>query len=197
MSSGGDLFRQSQLGPAKLSDGLNVPDSFLERQLSLQDDHVLCPADGHGVRHYLRGILIDAVKIPHPAQVPGRKTGAAGIGAMQIFGSSHSRALLPPAVDQTANLTIQFHLGQFCRHQLIQRGVQGAVIGGFSDIHGLLLSSAVRLSLWGFNLIGVLRHSMVYCPRHQTRRWQPCAQRKRQAPTKRGSWPENRFILFL
>lgn len=135
---GGDLFRQLQLGPSEPAHCPDVPQLFLERQLRLQDDHVLDPADGHGLCHHLGGILICAVEVPHPAQVPGREPGNVRIGDTQILGGSNSRALLLSAIDQMADLTVQLHLRRCRRHQRVQRGVQGAVIGGVPDIHGQL-----------------------------------------------------------
>ena len=143
-----NLSGQFQLGPLKLTNSPDVPCSFLERQRRLQDDHVLGPADGHGLCHHFRGILVSTVKVPHPAQVSGGEAGDIRIGNAQIFSGSHRRALLRPATDQTANLTVQLHLRQTRRHQRVQRGVQGAVISGFFDIHGLLFSSAGALVLW-------------------------------------------------
>lgn len=139
---------QFQLGPAKSPDRPDVPRFLLDRQLRLQDNHVLCPANGHGLRQHLRNIPIDAVEVPHPAKVSGRKPRNVRIGGTQILRSGHSRALFRSAIDQMADLTVQLHLRQGLCHQLIQRGVHGAIVGGFSDIHGVLLSSAVRLIVW-------------------------------------------------
>lgn len=143
-----NLSGQFQLGPLKLTNSPDVPCSFLERQLCLQDDHILCPADGHGLCHYFLGIFIGEVKLPHPPQVPRGEAGDIRIGNAQIFSGSHRRAFLRPAADQTADLTVQLHLRQIRRHQRVQRGVQGAVISRFFDIHGLLLPSAGALAIW-------------------------------------------------
>lgn len=45
-----DLLRQVQFGPAKLLDRFDVPCLFLERQVCLQDDHILGPTNGHGFK---------------------------------------------------------------------------------------------------------------------------------------------------
>ncbi len=132
---GGDLFRQLQLGPSEPAHRLDVPQLFLERQFCLEDDHVLGPADIHGLGHHLRGVLIGPVKVPHPAQVPGGEPRSVRVHGMQIRGCGHSRALFRPAVDQTANLTVQLHLRRCRRHQRVQSGVQIAVIRGFPDVH--------------------------------------------------------------
>ena len=52
VGGGGNLLRQLQLRPSKLSDRSDIPGPFLKCQLRLQDDHALGPADGHGLHHY-------------------------------------------------------------------------------------------------------------------------------------------------
>ena len=136
MSGGCDLLRQFQLGPSKALDSPDVPRLLLDCQFSFQNDDVLRPADGHGLRHHLWVALVSAVEVPHPPQAPGREPNGVGVCALQIFRSGHGRALLRPAADQTANAAVQLHLRQVCRHQLVQRREQGAVIGGLSDVHG-------------------------------------------------------------
>lgn len=74
MSGGRDLSGQLQLGPPELLNGLDVPSFFLERQFRFQDDHILCPANGHSRGHNLRSTFIGAVEIPHPPQIPGRES---------------------------------------------------------------------------------------------------------------------------
>ena len=136
MSGGRDLLRQRQLGPPEPPNSPNVPYFLLERQFRFQNDDVLCPADGHSLNHHLRVALIDAVEVPHPPQVPGREPSNVRVRTMQILRSGHSRALLRPAADQTTNAAVQFHLRQVCRHQIVQRREQGAVIGRLPDVHG-------------------------------------------------------------
>ncbi len=145
MGGGCDAVCQLQFRPSKLVRRLDVPRPLPECQLRFQDDHVSRPADGHGLGQHVRGLGIGAVKIPHPPQVPGGEAGAVRIGAVQVFRGSHRRALFRPAADQPTNFTVQFHLGQICRQQRVQRREQGAVVGGFPDVHGLLLSGATRL----------------------------------------------------
>ncbi len=136
MGGGSDPLRQIQLGPAKLLDRLDVPRFLLERQVSLQDDHIPGPADDHGTDHHIRGALIGAVKVPHPPQVSGRKPGGVRVCALQIFRSGHSRTFLRPAADHAAYLSVQRHLGQDRRHQRVQLRKQGGIVGRFSDVHG-------------------------------------------------------------
>ncbi len=76
-----DLSLQLQLRPPELSSGPDIPGSLLESQLRFQNDHVLRPADGHGLGKHLRRTLVYAVKLPHPAQVPGRKAGGVRVRA--------------------------------------------------------------------------------------------------------------------
>jgi len=107
----------------------------LERQIRLQNDYILRPADGHNLGQQLRCIPVGTIKFPHPAQVPGRETGCIRVHSAQILRRGDSRAFFRPAADLLANLTVQFHLRQVCRHQCIQRYEHGAVIYGFSDVH--------------------------------------------------------------
>ena len=147
MSGGRDLPRQRYFAPPEPAHRLDVPQLVLERQLRFQDDHVLRPADRHGLVQHLRGRGVDTVKVPHPPQISGREAGTVGIGVVQEFRSRHRRALLRPTAYQAANLAVQLHLGQLRRHQRIQRREQGAVVGGFPDVHRLLLSGAAHLFL--------------------------------------------------
>ena len=138
-----------QLRPAELPSRFDVPCPLLGGQLRLQDDHILSPADGHGLTQHFRCALIGAVELPHPAQVPGGEAGGVRVRSVQIFSSGDSGAFLRPAADQPANLTVQFHLGQVCRHQRIQRREHGAVVNRFSDVHsGFSFPARVRLFLF-------------------------------------------------
>lgn len=49
----GNLLHQLQLGPSELPDSPDVPQFVLKREFGLQNDCVMCPADGHSLRHYL------------------------------------------------------------------------------------------------------------------------------------------------
>ena len=147
-----DSLLEFQLRPAKLSSGPDIPRPLLDGQFRLQDDHILCPADGHGLSQHLRYALIGAIELPHPAQVPGGEARGVRVCAAQILRRGNSGAFLWPVADQPANLTVQFHLGQVCRHQRIQRREHGAVVNRFSDVHsGFSFPALVRLffySLW-------------------------------------------------
>lgn len=104
------------------------------------------PADVHSLVQYLGDTFIGAVEFPHPAQIPGREPGGIMICGAQIFRRGHRRALLRPAADQPAYLTVQLHLRQSCRDQLVQRRKHSGVINSLSDVHGFFpLSSADAL----------------------------------------------------
>ena len=124
-----------QLRPAELPSRFDVPCLLLGGQLRLQNNHVLRPADGHGLSQHLWCALIGAVELPHPAQVPGGEAGGIRVRSTQILGCGDSGALLWLAADQPANLTVQFHLRQVRRHQGVQHREHGAVVNRFSDIH--------------------------------------------------------------
>ena len=124
-----------QFRPAELPSRFDVPCPLLGSQLRLQNDHVLCPADGHGISQHLRCALIGVGELPHPAQVPRGEARGVRVRGAQILGRSDSGAFLQPAADQPANLTVQFHLRQICRHQGAQRRKHGAVVDRLSDVH--------------------------------------------------------------
>jgi len=133
-----NLPLQLHLRPSKPPYCLDIPHPLLDSQLRLQDDSILCPADGHGLGQHLRGAFVGAVEFPHPAQVPGGEAGGVRICGAQIFCCGHRRALLRPAADQPAYLTVQLHLRQSCRDQLVQHSEHGAVVCGFPDVHWIL-----------------------------------------------------------
>ena len=141
-----------QLRPAELPNRFDIPCPLLGGQLRLQDNHILSPADGHGLSQHLWCALIGAVKLPHPAQVSRGEAGCVRIRSAQIFRSGDSGTLLWSATDQSANLTVQFHLRQVRRHPVVQRREHGTVVNRSSDIHsGVSFPAPVRLffySLW-------------------------------------------------
>ncbi len=144
-----DIPDQFQLRPAELPSRFDVPCLFLGSQLRLHNDHVLCPADGHGLTQHFRCALIGAVELPHPAQVPGGEARGVRVCTAQILCSGDSGAFLRPAADQPANLTVQFHLRQVRRHQRIQRCEHGAVVNRLYDVHsGFSFPAQVRLFLF-------------------------------------------------
>ena len=138
MRSSVDLPLQFLLGPSEPTDSPNIPFPLRKGQLRLQDDHVLCPADGHGFDQHLGDAFVGAVEFPHPAQVAGREAAGVRMCGIQIFRRDHRRALLRPAADQSAKLAVQLHLRQICRDQFVQRGEHGAVVCGFPDVHWIL-----------------------------------------------------------
>ena len=141
-----DSLLEFQLRPAELPSRFDVPCLLLGGQLRLQNNHVLRPADGHGLSQHLWCALIGAVELPHPARVPGGEAGGIRVRSTQILGCGDSGALLWSATDQPANLTVQFHLRQVRRHQGVQRREHGAVVNRFSDIHsGFSFPAPVRL----------------------------------------------------
>ena len=141
-----DPLLKLQLRPAELPSRFDVPCPLLGSQLRLQNDHVLCPADGHGISQHLRHTLIGAVKLAHPAQVPRGEAGGVRVRSAQILRSSNGGALLRPAADQLTNLAVQLHLRQICRHQGVQRLEHGAVVYRLSDVHpGSSFPALVRL----------------------------------------------------
>ena len=137
MSGGRNLLCQLQLGPPKLPDGTDVPRFLLERQFRLHNDHILCPADSHSLNHDLRGAFIGTVEVPHPPQIPGREPGHVRISILVILGGGYSCAFLRPVADRAANAEVQLHLRRIFRHQFVQSHEHGAVIGRFSDVHGI------------------------------------------------------------
>ena len=141
-----DSLLEFQLRPAELPSRFDVPCPLLGSQLRLQNDYVLRPADGHGLSQHLWCVLIGAVKLPHPAQVSGGEAGGIRVRSTQILGCGDSGVLLWLAADQPANLAVQFHLRQVCRHQSVQRREHGAVVNGLSDVHsGFSFPARVRL----------------------------------------------------
>jgi len=124
-----------QFRPAELPSCFDVPCPLLGDQFRLQDNHILCPSDGHGLSQHLRCALIGAVELPHPAQVPRGEAGGVRVRSAQILRSSNGGALLRPAADQLTNLAVQLHLRQICRHQGVQRLEHGAVVYRLSDVH--------------------------------------------------------------
>ena len=141
-----DIPGQFQLRPAELPSRFDIPCPLLGSQFRLQDDHILSPADGHGLSQHFWCALIGTIELPHPAQVPGGEARGVRVCAAQILRRGNSGAFLWPVADQPANLTVQFHLGQVCRHQRIQRREHGAVVNRFSDVHsGFSFPARVRL----------------------------------------------------
>ena len=123
--------------PSKTQCGADVPRPFLVTAASLQNRHILRPAEVHRQAHDFGGFLIGRVKCPHTAHIAGRKAVGCGIGRLQVFRCRDSRAFLRSAADHSANLAVQFHLRELCRHKRVQCGEHGDVICGFANVHGL------------------------------------------------------------
>ena len=141
-----DSLLEFQLRPAELPSRFDIPCPLLGSQFRLQDDHILSPADGHGLSQHFRYALIGTIELPHPAQVSGGEAGGVRVCAAQILRSGNSGAFLQPAADQPANLTVQFYLRQVRRHQRIQCREHGAVVNRFSDVHsGISFPARTRL----------------------------------------------------
>ena len=89
MREGTDLIIQFLLRPAELLCRPQIPSSFFHRQLCLQNDYILRPADFHSELAQFRDIFIDAEELPHPAQIARRETYGFRICGLQIFGSGY------------------------------------------------------------------------------------------------------------
>lgn len=137
-----DLSGQFSLGPAKLLGNNQIPTPFLHGQISVHDHEVLCPAKLHSQSCQLRVVFICAIEIPHPAKAARGESRSIRICGLQVFRSGNGSPFFGSAADQLSNSAIQLHLGQFCRHQLVQCGVHCTIVNWLSDIHGLLLSGS-------------------------------------------------------
>lgn len=124
------LFR-----PSTSMDSSNIPAHFLQCQAGLQEHHILRPADPHGLTQQGKAIFIGAVKLPHPAQVARGKTGRIRVLRPQVFRRGDCGAFLGPVIDNPADPAIQIHLRLFLFHEVVQRGIHGAVVDLFSDVH--------------------------------------------------------------
>jgi len=70
--------------------------------------------------HDFREFLVGRVKRPHTAQIAGRKALGRMVGCLQVFRRRNSRTFFRSAADQSANLTVQLHLWELCRYELVQ-----------------------------------------------------------------------------
>ena len=145
MDLGGDPLRQFTLGPVVLRRHVQIPHPLLRGESRLQDDRILRPSQPKRQLTLFRSLGVGSVEFPHPAQVPGRETLDRGVVRLKVLGGHHRRALLRAGTDNPTEFKIQLHLRQIRRHETVQRLVHGAVVCGFSDVHGSLLSGAVRL----------------------------------------------------
>ena len=110
MRGGTDLIVQFLLSPVEPFRRLQIPGPFFHRQLCLQNDYILRPADFHSEPVQFRDIFIDAEEVPHPAQIARRETYGFRICRLQIFGSGYSCPLFCSGTNGSANLEIQLRL---------------------------------------------------------------------------------------
>lgn len=108
-----NFLQEFGLSPAETADSSDEPGTLFGRHAVLQNDDILCPADGHGFCQYLWRVFICPEKLPHPAQIPGGEAGNVRVILAKILGGSNSGSFLRPGADELANLIIQLHLRQF------------------------------------------------------------------------------------
>ena len=144
---GVDLIQQLRLGPAVLQCGPEIPGTLLDALATLQDGHILRPAQFQGQRQEFRVVGVGPVELPHPAQVAGGEAPAPRVVCLEILSRHHRRALLRAGTDGPANLEVQLHLRELRPHELIQHLIHGTIIGWFPDVHWLLLSGTLCL-IW-------------------------------------------------
>ncbi len=119
----------------KMADSGDIPSTFLDSCAVFQNDNILCPADSLGLGQQFRRILVCAVELPHPAEVPRGEAGDTRISSTQILSGRDGCAFLQSGADKFANFKVQFHLRQLFHHEYVQIGVHGAIVYRFSDIH--------------------------------------------------------------
>ena len=98
--------KQFGFGPAKLSDSSKVPTPFLRSQVRVHDHEVLSPPQFHGQCRQLRLVLIGAVKVPHPAYIPGREPSLLRVSAGQVFRCCNSSSFFDSAADKFSNSVV-------------------------------------------------------------------------------------------
>ena len=135
MCAGSDHSVKFQLRPSELSSRPDIPRPLLECQFRLQNNHILCPANGHRFGQHREVALIGTVKFPHPPQVPGRKTWNVRVCSAQMLCCGNGGAFFRPAVDQPPNLAVQLHLRQVFLHQRIQFSEHETVVHRLFDVH--------------------------------------------------------------
>lgn len=118
---------------------------LIHGQVCLHDNHILRPPNQENLLQNVRCSFIGPEKVPHPAEVPRRKPRVVGILGSKIFRSRHCRSFFLSDADQFSNFEIQLHLRQVSFQCLIQSSIHCTVINGPPDVHGLLLSGAIRL----------------------------------------------------
>jgi len=107
-----DLFRQFSLGPVMPTDRLNIPETFFGSLAAFKDDHILRPADFHGLFQHLRVVRIRPEKLPHPTEIPRGEPCGISVCFAEIFSGGDSGTFLRPSTDESAKLAVQLHLRQ-------------------------------------------------------------------------------------
>ena len=85
MRGGTNLISQFLLGPVELLRRPQIPGTFFHRQLCLQNDYILCPANPHGLLCQSGIIFVSAEELPHPAQVTGGETRGFRVCGLQML----------------------------------------------------------------------------------------------------------------
>ena len=98
--------QQLCFGPTIPFHSLDVPCLILQRQIRFQNNHILRPADLHGLLQNLRSDFIGTVKLPHSPQVPGGETRRFGIMVRQIACRRNSGAFFFSGANQPPNFTV-------------------------------------------------------------------------------------------
>jgi hypothetical protein len=130
--------------PSELPDGTKIPTPFIRCFAIFQNDGIQRPSNGHGLGKRFRVRCVGAVKLPHSAHIARGKAGNVWVCILKIFRSRDSRAFFWALTDKFADFAVQLHLRTCLVQQCIQRRKQCGVINGFSYIHRLLLSGAMR-----------------------------------------------------
>ena len=89
-----DLLYERQLRPAELPDSADVPRSLGKREVGVEYDDVLCPADLHRRTHDIGLVFVGVVKLPHPAHASRGETFFVRLLRLQILRHGDRRALL-------------------------------------------------------------------------------------------------------
>lgn len=147
MGAVGNRGEEFTFRPAMLFGCTEIPATQGLAVNAFQNDHIQRPRELHRLVHQDGAVFMRPVKIPHTAQIARGKAGDIGINLLQIRSGGHGSAFLGAAANLFAYLAVQLHLRHSRLHGGIQRGKEVAVINGFSDVHVLFLSGAVRLFL--------------------------------------------------
>jgi len=94
------------------ADRLNVPESFFRSLAAFEDNHVLRPADFHGMFQPFRAVHIRPPELPHPAEIPGGEAHGVRVCLSEMLGGSDSGTFFRPGADESADFTVQLHLRQ-------------------------------------------------------------------------------------